>query len=80
MIFESGGCDRCGGSGYRGRNGVFEVVEVDEDLRRLIGKSTHSGDIERAALANGMTTMLEDAVRKCRAGTTHLPRRFASSH
>ena len=70
MIFESGGCDRCSGSGYRGRNGVFEVVEVDEDVRRLIGKSTHSADIERAALANGMTTMLEDAVRKCRAGTT----------
>ena len=70
MIFESGGCDRCSGSGYRGRNGVFEVVEVDEDVRRLIGKSTHSADIEGAALANGMTTMLEDAVRKCRAGTT----------
>ena len=70
MIFESDGCDRCSGSGYRGRNGVFEVVEVDEDVRRLIGKSTHSADIEGAALANGMTTMLEDAVRKCRAGTT----------
>ncbi len=69
-IFEAGGCDRCGGSGYRGRNGVFEIVEVDEDVRRLIGKSTHSADIEHAALRNGMTTMLDDAVRKCRIGTT----------
>jgi general secretion pathway protein E len=69
-VFESVGCDRCGGIGYRGRNGVFEIVEVDEDVRRLIGKSTHPADIEQAASRNGMTTMLDDAVRKCRGGTT----------
>jgi general secretion pathway protein E len=69
-IFEPRGCDRCGGSGYRGRNGAFEIVEVNEDIRDLIGKSTHSAEIERAALRNGMTTMLDDAVAKCRAGLT----------
>jgi general secretion pathway protein E len=69
-VYEPQGCDRCGGSGYRGRNGVFEVVEVDEDVRNLIGKSTHAAEIERAALRNGMTTMLNDAVAKCRAGVT----------
>jgi general secretion pathway protein E len=69
-IYESRGCDRCGGSGYRGRNGVFEIVEVNEDVRNLIGKSTHSAEIERAALRNGMTTMLDDAVAKCRSGLT----------
>jgi len=70
IIYEPVGCDRCGGSGYRGRNGVFEIVEVNEDVRGLIGKSTHSAEIERAALRNGMTTMLDDAVAKCRAGIT----------
>lgn len=69
-IFEPRGCERCGGSGYRGRNGVFEIVEMSEEIRSMIGKGTNSGDIERAALRNGMTTMLDDAVAKCRAGVT----------
>ncbi len=33
------GCDRCGGSGYRGRNGVFEIVEINEEIRELVGRS-----------------------------------------
>jgi len=69
-IYEPVGCDRCGGSGYRGRNGVFEIIEMNEEIRGLIGKTTNSGEIEHAALRNGMTTMLDDAVDKCRAGLT----------
>jgi general secretion pathway protein E len=69
-LYEPRGCDRCGGSGYRGRNGVFEIVEVNESIRGLIGKSTHSAEIEDAALRNGMTTMLDDALAKCRGGVT----------
>jgi general secretion pathway protein E len=70
VINEPRGCDRCGGSGYRGRNGAFEVIEVSEDTRSLIGKSTPAAEIERAALRNGSTTMLDDAVAKCRSGIT----------
>jgi general secretion pathway protein E len=69
-IHEPCGCDRCGGSGYRGRNGVFEIIEVNEDIRSLIGKATPSAEIELAALRNGTTTMLDDAVAKCRTGVT----------
>jgi general secretion pathway protein E len=69
-IHEPKGCDRCGGTGYRGRNGVFEIIEMNEEIRGLIGKKTNSQEIERAALADGLTTMLDDAVAKCRAGTT----------
>ena len=69
-IHEPVGCDRCGGSGYRGRNGVFEIVETNDEIRSLIGKATNAGEIERTALRNGMTTMLDDAVAKCRAGIT----------
>jgi general secretion pathway protein E len=64
------GCDRCGGTGYRGRNGIFEIIELNQELRSLIGTSAKSDEIERAALRNGMTTMLDDAVAKCRAGLT----------
>jgi general secretion pathway protein E len=64
------GCDRCGGTGYRGRNGIFEIIELNQELRGLIGASAKSDEIERAALRNGMTTMLDDAVAKCRTGLT----------
>jgi general secretion pathway protein E len=69
-IHEPRGCDRCGGSGYRGRNGAFEIIEVNEDIRSLIDKSTPAVEIEHAALRNGTTTMLDDAVAKCRTGVT----------
>jgi general secretion pathway protein E len=64
------GCERCGGTGYRGRSGVFEIIDMNEEVRGLVGKATTAGDIERAALRNGLTTMLDDAVAKCRAGIT----------
>jgi general secretion pathway protein E len=64
------GCERCGGTGYRGRNGVFEIIEMNQELRSMIGAAAKSDEIERAALRNGMTTMLDDAVAKCRAGIT----------
>jgi general secretion pathway protein E len=67
---EPKGCERCGGTGYRGRNGIFEIIEMNEELRGLIGKGTNAGDIERAALRSGLTTMLDDAVAKCRGGVT----------
>jgi general secretion pathway protein E len=69
-IYEPKGCERCGGSGYRGRNGVFEIIEMNEEVRSLIGRGNNAGDIERVALRGGMTTMLDDAVAKCRAGIT----------
>ena len=69
-VHEPKGCERCGGTGYRGRSGVFECLEMTENVRGLIGSHTGSGEIEEAAVRNGMTTMIEDAVTKCRAGVT----------
>src|SRR3954447_5383124 len=69
-VWEPAGCERCGGTGYRGRVGVFECLEMTENVRGMIGSTTGSGEIEEAAAHNGMTTMIEDAVAKCRAGVT----------
>jgi general secretion pathway protein E len=70
VVSEAGGCERCGGTGYRGRNGVFEILEMHDDVRKLVGPQTDSHTIDSAAIAGGMTTMLADAVAKCRAGMT----------
>jgi general secretion pathway protein E len=64
------GCERCGGTGYRGRLGVFEVLELDSSLRDLIGEKTDGLKIDQAAIRGGMTTMLDDGIAKCRAGLT----------
>ena len=69
-VFEPGKCERCGGTGYRGRVGVFEVLNVTEEVRRLIGTQTDSVSIDKAAMLAGMTTMVEDGLAKCRAGVT----------
>ncbi len=64
------GCERCGGIGYRGRLGVFEVLELDNELRELIGDKTDGQKIDQTAIRGGMTTMLDDGIAKCRAGVT----------
>lgn len=64
------GCERCSGTGFRGRYGAFEVMEMSDRLRKLINERTDSAAIDRAAIDAGMTTMLDDALAKCRAGLT----------
>jgi general secretion pathway protein E len=69
-IHEPGGCERCGGTGYRGRTGVFEILDVSDETRALVGARSDAGAIMRAAMAGGMATMVEHGVAKCRAGLT----------
>jgi general secretion pathway protein E len=70
VIHEPSGCERCGGSGYRGRLGVFEVLELSSGLRELIGEKTDGLKIDEMAIRGGMTTMLDDGIAKCRVGLT----------
>jgi general secretion pathway protein E len=70
VVHEPIGCERCSGTGYRGRTGVFEVLEATDEMRSLIGARVDAGTITRAASRDGMTTMFEHAVAKCRAGIT----------
>jgi general secretion pathway protein E len=69
-LYEPRGCDRCSGVGYRGRVGVFETLAVDRETRDLIGPESEAGTLEMAARRAGMTTMMDDAIAKCRAGLT----------
>lgn len=69
-VYEPGGCERCGGTGYRGRTGVFEVLQLTEEVRTAVGAHADSGSIDEAAIRGGMTTMVGHAVAKCREGGT----------
>jgi general secretion pathway protein E len=70
VLREPCGCERCGGTGYRGRLGVFEILELTSELRQLIGDKADGLRIDEAAIQAGMTTMLDDGLAKCRAGLT----------
>ena len=70
MVHEPGGCEHCSGTGYRGRTGIFEVLETIDEIRELIGSRGDSGSITRAANKAGMTTIFDHGVAKCRAGVT----------
>src|SRR5215468_3762146 len=65
-IYQPCGCERCGGTGYRGRIGVFEVLELDNALRELIGEKTDGLKVDQTAIRGGMTTMLDDGLSKSR--------------
>jgi general secretion pathway protein E len=69
-LYEPKGCERCAGAGYRGRVGVFEVLEVAGEVRDLVGAGVDSPQLDAAAQRAGMTTMMQDAVAKARAGVT----------
>jgi type IV pilus assembly protein PilB len=66
------GCVACGQTGYRGRAGIFEVIEVDDPLRERILARASSEDLARVARASGMVSLRDDALRKAERGITSL--------
>ncbi len=69
-IYKGKGCKVCDGTGYVGRIGVFEVIEVTQKIRDLITTKSDSDVIKKAALAEGTTTMLHDGLEKVSRGIT----------
>jgi len=67
-----GGCGECRGTGYRGRTGVYELIVVDDALRRLIHDRAPEHALRAAAGATGMTSLRRDGARWLVAGTTSL--------
>src|SRR4029079_18093001 len=64
------GCGHCQKSGYRGRLGIFEMMLMTSKIRELSFQGASTQDIRRAAIANGMTTLYEDGIRKVLRGLT----------
>ncbi len=71
-FFYGKGCSRCSNQGYKGRVGIYEVIEVDKNMAALINKKATTEEIKQAALAVGFTTVLEDGLIKAKKGITSL--------
>ena len=69
-IFRGAGCNECSKTGYRGRMGIYEIFQIDEEVRRLIYEKVPSNVIRARARELGMRTLREDGVRKIMAGIT----------
>lgn len=69
-LYKGKGCKICHNTGYNGRLGVFEVLDVTKDIRALISERKDSDIINDKAIAEGMTTMLDDGLDKVKKGLT----------
>lgn len=71
-FFTGGGCQVCGGSGYKGRKGVYELLDITDPLRELITERAPTLVIRQKAVELGMVTLREDALRNVYDGETSI--------
>ncbi len=69
-IFGPVGCEKCRKKGFRGRMGIFEIFEIDDEVRHLISAELSSSQLRKRAREMGMRSMREDGIRKVLAGLT----------
>jgi len=69
-LFRGTGCDQCRQTGHKGRVGLFELLELDENMRDLIARSAPLPELRRAAREKGTRTLREDGRQKIREGVT----------
>lgn len=72
VVFQGKGCKVCHHTGYAGRIGIFEVLEMTETIKKLIAEKNDSDVITKEATKEGMTTMQEDGIYKIAKGMTTL--------
>ncbi|QJR80640.1 GspE/PulE family protein [Alteromonas pelagimontana] len=72
MLYRGKGCDECGGTGYRGRTGVHELLGMTPELRSLVYKEASVSEMKKQAMTDGMRTLVQDAIYKVIKGDTDL--------
>ncbi len=75
-LFRAVGCTACGNTGFRGRVGLYEVMQVTEEIERLTVEQISSEEIRRRAVDRGMITLQRDGLEKVRKGITSLEEIF----
>lgn len=71
-FYKPKGCEQCSNEGYKGRMGIYEVLEMDEEIGKMITSDASSDEIEKRAREKGMQTMGEDGFIKAVSGSTSL--------
>lgn len=71
-LYKGKGCDKCNNTGYIGRIGIFETLAINDKIKDLIVQRADAKTIKNQAIADGMTTMLEDGFDKIVSGQTSL--------
>ena len=79
-IYEPVGCDLCNHTGYFGRTGVFEIMEVNEEIRNLIAEGGSSEELEEAAKRSGMRTLRDNGILYVLDGTTSIEEMLKASY
>ncbi len=69
-IYRKKGCASCNNKGYRGRAGIFEILVIDDDMRRLINQNADVLDLQECARRNGMMTLMQSGLNKILLGVT----------
>lgn len=72
QFFRGAGCEVCGGTGYKGRIGIYEIFKMSQEISNLVFNNVSTGVIREAARRGGMRSLRDDALRKAEAGTTSL--------
>jgi type II secretory ATPase GspE/PulE/Tfp pilus assembly ATPase PilB-like protein len=72
MLYRPKGCSKCGNSGYRGRTGIHEIIVGTDPLKSLIQGRAKMEEIRAQAIQDGMTTLMQDGIRKVLLGVTDL--------
>ena len=71
-FYKGQGCDTCGGTGYKGRQGLYEVLLVNSSIRKAIMTEAGTDELRQVALDNGMLTLRMDGLKKVERGSTTL--------
>jgi type II secretory ATPase GspE/PulE/Tfp pilus assembly ATPase PilB-like protein len=80
QIYRAKGCEECRKGGYKGRIGIYEVMPITPGLKELIYKNCSSEEIKKAALKEGMVSLLADGMSKVNAGVTSIEEVFAAAY
>jgi type II secretory ATPase GspE/PulE/Tfp pilus assembly ATPase PilB-like protein len=80
LEWHSAGCDACGGTGFKGRAGIHELLVANMDVKRLVQTKGRVEDVQHAASLNGMRTLRQDGIEKILQGVTELGEVRAASN
>ena len=69
-MWKGKGCDDCRGTGYKGRQGVFELLVVDDEMREMILRREAGNRLKKYAIEHGMKTLRDDGWDRVRLGVT----------